>query len=241
MDLNRARPMLEKWFPGYDGPPATPPAAGEKLTATQLQLRQDVAQQYRRALAETDPEAALALLEKTQPGQTDWQLLPIIVRGLVRQEKFVAARHALEPVEKMELIQSGLFSYFAALTAGFDKELSAKLFAKADATMSNGQLDDQGQSYYGFYQGTQNPAQARLWLEWLWQRAVQSADAKNPYQSQMSQNGIAAAMMGVDQLRAIELLGLVPENWNKGQARGFILAWLLADPADRPMLRREID
>jgi hypothetical protein len=239
LDLARAKMLLDKIQAIKDD------AAYKKLLESADQAAQRMPQQiaaaqrvWHRAQIKADFDSALKWLDDKK--DFDWDLRVEIVREAHKQKKFDVAARLIKPTLAQGYAPEGALSYFAALSQSFDADLSAKLFAKAEelAKAQNNDYDYRSRSDYAFYLAPTSPAQARLWLEnaWLLSKKLPKA---NQWVIAATQNHLSSAMVALDPVRALELLGEAEADDNRTQARARLAAYLLADEAGRAVLRAE--
>lgn len=198
--------------------------------------------------AKSDPAGALEGAEKLK--RFDWRLRTAIARGAMGRKDYVLAARVMRPALELPGQPLSELAEFAALSEAFDKDLAAKFWAKAQASIKPvmGQYYDYSSvGEYAFFRAPYDPAPERLRLEALWLQA--RPNPANPANTPGALLGgdqsylwssamLAAAMMPYDGGRAIEMMAELPENYSK-DARARIAAYLLANEADRALLHPE--
>ncbi len=240
LDLSRAKLLLDKLQTLRDDP------AFKKQLENAGQEGQRMPQQiagaetiWRRAQIETDLEAGVKWIE-AQPG-FDLNSRSQAARVAWQQKKFDIAARLMRPALEQAYAPNGDIAYLATLARDFDKDLSEKLFAKSEE-LAAAQTYPNAESAagYGFYRAQENPALARLWLENSWLNS-KNLPKENQWMISASQNNLGAAMVALDAVRGLEMLADAPSDYNRTQARARIAAYLLADEAQRAILRAEND
>ncbi len=200
-----------------------------------------------KALAMTDPAAALAMIEKEKG--IAWNLRDNIARSAWRAQKFDVVAQAIRPALEQQWQPAGTMARFAAMAESFDKDLAAKLWAKSEERLKQSEVQFAQQSNYrdyselsefAFYRAPFEPALSRLRLETTWPDAHptgdQAQDANRP--GRWSHYNLISAMVALDPLRSLEMMAESDDNGRRN-ARSRIIAYLLADDKERAILQPE--
>ncbi len=197
-----------------------------------------------KALAATDPAAALAMIEKDKG--FDWNLRDSIARSAWRAGKFDLVAQTLRPALEQQWSPAGTMARFATMAESFDKELAGKLWAKSEERLKQNQTQMlQSDSYrdysemaeFAFYRSPFTPALSRLRLETTWPEA-RPTGTDQVRANRWSHHNLISAMISLDPLRALEMMAESDDNGRRN-ARNRIIAYLLADDKERALLNAD--
>jgi len=202
-----------------------------------------------RALAPTDPQAALEIARKSKepslPGQGA-VAIALAARHLKGETAIKAFREAMTAAEA-EYWASDTMARIASLAYANDPALGEELFqtARKRLTRRNSPYDedDMRPSYaaYAFYRAPIDAAESRLLIEqeWAQRMAAQERAKKDPTANRYSNAGwqlgrLAQAMAAVDVKRALEMASQTAGfEGSRNDVRPPIIAYLLASTTDR--------
>ncbi len=231
-------PEYQKARGGESGPPraAIPEVSSENA-------KNDIV----KALATTDPAAALAMIEKDKG--FNWNLRDSIARSAWRANKFDVVAQTIRPALEETWWPAGTTARFAAMAESFDKDLAAKLWAKSEERLKQNEAQNlQLESYrdynevseFAFYRAPYEPALSRLRLETTWPDAHPTGDKDidNQRAGRWSHYNLISAMVALDPVRALEMMAESDDNGRRN-ARSRIIAYLLSDDKERAMLQPE--
>ncbi len=239
-DLARAKVLLDKMQTLKEDPAYKKRLEEIDQQSGRMPQQFDAAERmWRKAQIKSDFDAALKWTDDKK--DFDWSLRVDMVRAAYQRKKFDVAARLMLPSMEQGWAPEGALAYFAALAQTFDKDLSTKLFERAEALTANqNEYDYQSRGDYGFYLAATNPAQARLWLENGWLKA-KNLPKENQWVISATQSQLSSAMVALDPVRAVEMLGETETDDNRSQARARMAAYLLSDEASRAVLRAEND
>ena len=245
LDLKKAQGYLETLKQLEEDPEIKKAREAQKNNpqATDQASSENAQRDIVRALAKTDPAAALAMLEKEKG--IDWNLREVIARYAWRADKFDVIAKAVAPL-KQGLSNAGATARFAAMAEGFDKDLASQLWQKTDERLKevetrneqmNGYRDYSELSDAAFYRAPYNPALSRLRLETTWPEA--HPDGKDDTRGgRWSHYNLISAMVALDPVRALEMMVESDDNGRRN-ARAHIVGYLLSDDKERALLNEE--
>jgi hypothetical protein len=245
-DLKRATALMEPLKELEKDPEYKKQRAAEpNYYAEELPPSERAAIEILQEQAKTDPAGALAEIEKNKV--MNWDLRSRIARSAFRAGKFDLVAQVIKPTidEKEAWVPVSTLASLALMTEKFDRELSAKLWQKADDRLKQSEVQNQQQEYrdytgksdYAFYRAGIDPALARLRLETTWPEARPGKDEENR-NNRWSHYQLIGAMVALDPVRALEMMAESTDDGRRN-ARSRIIAYLLADEKERALLTQE--